>query len=37
MIELDIDYCPHCGTEINYVANTCSMCGEELPEGDSFT
>ena len=36
MIYFDIEYCPHCGTEINYVTYTCSTCGEELPEGTLF-
>lgn len=36
MIYFDIEYCPHCGTEINYVAYTCPTCGEELPEGAKF-
>lgn len=36
MIDFDIECCPHCGTEINYVAYTCPTCGEELPEGALF-
>ncbi len=36
MIDFDIEYCPHCGMEINYEANTCTECGEEMTEGGSF-
>ena len=36
MADFDVKFCPHCGEEIDYVANTCSGCGEELPEGASF-
>lgn len=31
-----VEYCPHCGTEINYDANTCTVCGEEMTEGGSY-
>lgn len=24
MADFDIEFCPHCGEEINYTANTCS-------------
>ncbi len=33
MADFDIEFCPHCGDEINYTANTCSECGEDLPNG----
>ena len=36
MIDFDIDFCPHCGTEINYAANSCPECEEILPEDASF-
>ena len=36
MADFDIEYCPYCGEEINYMANTCYQCGEDLPEGASF-
>ena len=36
MADFDIEYCPYCGEEINYMANTCYVCGEVLPEGASF-
>ena len=36
MADFDVKFCPHCGEEIDYVANTCSGCGGELPEGASF-
>ena len=36
MADFDIEYCPYCGEEINYMANTCYKCGEYLPEGASF-
>ena len=36
MADFDIEYCPYCGEEINYMANTCYECGEDLPEGASF-
>ena len=36
MAGFDIEFCPYCGEEINYMANTCYECGEDLPEGASF-
>lgn len=36
MADFDIEFCPYCGEEINYMANTCYQCGEDLPEGASF-
>ena len=36
MADFDIEFCPHCGEEINYVASTCSECGEDLPFGASY-
>lgn len=36
MADFDIEFCPHCGKEINYMANTCSECGEDLPLGASY-
>ena len=36
MADFDIEFCPHCGREINYMANTCSECGEDLPLGASY-
>ena len=36
MADFDIEFCPYCGEEINYMANTCYECGEDLPEGASF-
>ena len=36
MADFDIECCPHCGEEINYMANTCSECGEDLPFGASY-
>lgn len=36
MIDFDIDICPHCGTEINYAANSCPECEGILPEDASF-
>lgn len=36
MADFDIEFCPHCGGEINYTANTCSECGEDLPLGASY-
>lgn len=36
MIDLNIEYCPHCGAVINYEANTCTECGEIMTEGGSF-
>lgn len=36
MIDLNIEYCPHCGALINYEANTCTECGEKMTEGGSF-
>ena len=36
MADFDIEFCPFCGEEINYMANTCSECGENLPEDASF-
>ena len=36
MADFDIEFCPHCGEEINYTANTCSECGEDLPFGASY-
>ena len=36
MADFDIEFCPHCGREINYRANTCSECGEYLPLGASY-
>ena len=36
MADFDIEFCPHCGGEINYTANTCSECGEDLPFGASY-
>ena len=36
MADFDIEFCPHCGEEINYMANSCSECGEDLPLGASY-
>ena len=36
MADFDIEFCPHCGEEINYMASTCSECGEDLPFGASY-
>ena len=36
MAGFDIEFCPHCGKELNYTANTCSDCGEDLPSGASY-
>ncbi len=36
MADFDIEFCPHCGKELNYTANTCSDCGEEVPPGASY-
>ena len=36
MADFDIEFCPHCGEDINYTANTCSECGEDLPFGASY-
>ena len=36
MADFDIEFCPHCGKEINYMANTCSECGEDLPSEASY-
>lgn len=36
MADFDIEFCPHCGKELNYTANTCSDCGEDLPSGASY-
>lgn len=36
MIDFDVEYCPHCGVEINYEANTCTECGGKMIEGGSF-
>lgn len=36
MADFDIEFCPHCGEEINYTANTCSECGEDLPFDASY-
>ena len=36
MADFDIEFCPHCGKELNYRANTCSECGEDLPLGASY-
>ena len=36
MADFDIEFCPHCGEEINYMANTCSECGADLPLGASY-
>ena len=36
MADFDIEFCPHCGEEINYTANTCSVCGADLPLGASY-
>ena len=36
MADFDIEFCPHCGRELNYMANTCSECGEGLPLGACF-
>ena len=36
MADFDIEFCPHCGEEIDYVANTCPECGEEWPDGASY-
>ena len=36
MADFDIEFCPHCGRELNYMANTCSECGEDLPLGASY-
>ncbi|MBQ4006905.1 MAG: zinc-ribbon domain-containing protein [Muribaculaceae bacterium] len=33
MADFDIEFCPHCGKELKYIANTCSDCGEDLPSG----
>ena len=36
MADFDIEYCPHCGRELNYWADTCSECGEDLPLDASY-
>ena len=36
MADFDIELCPHCGKELNYMANTCPECGEDLPLGASY-
>ena len=36
MADFDIEFCPHWGEEINYMANTCSVCGADLPLGASY-
>ena len=36
MADFDIEFCPHCGRELNYMANTCPECGEDLPLGASY-
>lgn len=36
MVTFDIEFCPHCGEEIHYVANTCPECGEELSDDASY-
>lgn len=36
MADFDIEFCPHSGEEINYTANTCSVCGADLPLGASY-
>ena len=36
MADFDNECCPHCGEEINHMANTCSECGEDLPFGASY-
>ena len=36
MADFDIEFCPHCGRELNYMATTCSECGEDLPLGASY-
>ena len=36
MADFDIEFCPFCGEEINYMANTCYECGEDLPKDASF-
>ena len=36
MADFDVEFCPFCGEEINYMANTSSECGEDLPEDTSF-
>ena len=36
MADFDIEFCPHCGEEIDYVANTCPECGEDWPDGASY-
>ena len=36
MADFDIEFCPHCGRELNYMANTCSECGEDLPLDASY-
>ncbi len=36
MADFDIEFCPHCGRELNCMANTCSECGEDLPPGASY-
>ena len=36
MTDFGIEFCPHCGEEIDYVANTCPECGEEWPDGASY-
>ena len=36
MADFDIEFCPYCGKDINFVANTCFECGEDLPLGASY-
>ena len=36
MADFDIEFCPHCGRELHYMANTCPECGEDLPLGASY-
>lgn len=31
-MDFDITFCPHCGKEIGYIANTCPECGEAIED-----
>ncbi len=36
MADFDVDFCPHCGEELNYVGGTCSECGSDVPEDAEY-
>ncbi len=31
MLDIDVEFCPHCGEELNYVGGTCPDCGSDVP------